>query len=86
MNRTASLNPISRTAIMIAALAFLVRIVFVSVHERPLFSDEVDYDRLGSTLAATGTYSDDGRPTAYRPVGYPGLVAGVYAIGGRRQL
>jgi len=84
MNRTASLNPISRAAIMIAALAFLVRIVFVSVHERPLFSDEVDYDRLGSTLAATGTYSDDGRPTAYRPVGYPGLVAGVYAIGGRR--
>ena len=84
MNRTASPLPISRAAFMIAALAFLVRLVFVSVHERPSFSDEVDYDRLGSTLAATGTYVDDGRPTAYRPIGYPGLVAGIYAIAGHR--
>jgi len=84
MNRTASWIPISRAAIMIAALAFLVRLVFVSVHDRPLFSDEIDYDRLGSTLAATGSYADDGRPTAYRSIGYPAFVAGVYAVAGRR--
>src|SRR5882672_6687626 len=83
MNRTASLAPISRAAIMIAAIAFLVRLAFVSAHERPLFSDEIDYDRLGATLAATGTYSDEGRPTAYRPIGYPGLIAGVYVVAGR---
>ena len=83
MNRTASLAPISLAAIMIAALAFLVRLAFVSAHERPLFSDEIDHDRLGATLAATGTYSDEGRPTAYRPIGYPALIAGVYAVAGR---
>ena len=83
MNQTASLIPISRAAFMIAALAFLVRLVFVSVHERPLFSDEIDYDRLGSTLALTGAYVDDGRPTAYRPIGYPAFIAGIYAVAGR---
>lgn len=83
MNRTESHRWISRSAFMIAALAFLVRLAFVSARERPLFSDEVDYDRLGATLAATGSYSDDGRPTAYRPIGYPAFVAGVYAVAGR---
>lgn len=83
MNRTESLPRISRAAFMIAALAFLVRLAFISGHERPPVSDEIDYDRLGSTLAATGTYTDDGRPTAYRPIGYPALVAGVYAVAGR---
>jgi 4-amino-4-deoxy-L-arabinose transferase-like glycosyltransferase len=82
MNQIASLPRISRAAFMIAALAFLVRLAFVSVHERPLFSDEVDYDHLGSTIAATGAYSDEGRPTAYRPIGYPALIAGVYAVMG----
>jgi len=83
MNRTVSFPRIPRAAFMIAAVAFLLRLAFVSARDRPLFSDEVDYDRLGSTLAATGAYSDEGRPTAYRPIGYPALVAGLYAVGGR---
>ncbi len=83
MNRAESHRWISRSAFMIAALAFLLRLAFVSVRERPLFSDEIDYDRLGGTLAATGSYSDEGRPTAYRPIGYPAFVAGVYAVAGR---
>jgi 4-amino-4-deoxy-L-arabinose transferase-like glycosyltransferase len=83
MNRTGALPRISRAAFIIAALAFLVRLGFVTARERPLFSDEIDYDRLGSTLATTGEYSDDGRPTAYRPIGYPALIAGAYAVAGR---
>jgi len=83
MNRTESFHRISRTALWIAVLAFLLRLAFISARERPLFSDEVDYDRLGWTLAETGRYSDEGHPTAYRPIGYPALVAGIYAVAGR---
>lgn len=72
-----------RAALYLAALALLLRLGFVVTRDRPLFSDEIDYDRLGWTLATTGSYTEDDRPTAYRPIGYPALVAGIYAIAGR---
>ena len=74
----------ARAALLAVAAALLLRLAFVGWHERPLVSDEIDYDRLGWTLATTGTYSDEGHPTAYRPIGYPAVVAGIYAIAGRR--
>ena len=73
-----------RAIVAIAVLALVLRLAFIAARERPLFSDEIDYDRLGWTLAFTGRYTDDGVPTAYRPVGYPALVAAVYSVAGHR--
>lgn len=67
-------------AIVLGALA--LRLAYVSVRDLPLFSDEIDYDRLGRTLAATGRYTDEGVPTGYRPIGYPALVAATYVLFG----
>ena len=66
----------------ILTLALVLRLAFAGVRDRALFSDEVDYDRLARTLAATGTYQQDGQPTAYRTIGYPAFAAGVYAASG----
>ena len=73
-----------RAALVVALLAVLIRLMPISDIERPLFSDERDYDRLARTLAATGRYDDEGRPTAYRPVGYPAMVAAIYCVAGPR--
>ena len=66
----------------IFVLALALRLALITAHERPLFSDEIDYDQLARTMVATGSFSQDGHPTAYRTVGYPAFVAGVYALGG----
>jgi predicted membrane protein len=66
----------------IFAAALLLRLALLLAHPRPLVSDEIDYDRLGWTLATTGTYSAGGHPTAYRPIGYPAVIAAVYSIAG----
>ena len=66
----------------VVAAALLARLVSVAAMDRPLVYDEHDYDALGWTLASTGAYASDGRPTAYRPVGYPAYVAAVYAVAG----
>jgi len=73
-----------RAALIVALLAVLIRLVPLSDAARPPFSDERDYDRLARTLAATGRYDDEGRPTAYRPVGYPAMVAAIYRVAGPR--
>lgn len=74
---------IRRAALLLAVVALILRLGFVAARDRPLISDEIDYDRLGWTLATTGTYTEDGQPTAYRPIGYPAMVAGIYAVAGR---
>jgi hypothetical protein len=75
----------SRRAIVVVALVALVlRLAFVIARDRPPVSDEVDYDRLAWTLATTGRYSDEGVPTAYRPIGYPAFVAAIYSVAGPR--
>lgn len=77
-------SPFSRWApAAVFLLALAVRLVFLGAHPRPLHSDEIDYDRLGWTLANTGRYAEGGHPTAYRPVGYPAVIAAVYALAGR---
>ncbi len=68
---------------VVLALAFALRIGFALWNERPLRSDEIDFERLAWNLAQSGAYSENGRPTAYRPVGYPAFVAAVYRLAGR---
>ena len=70
----------------VVGLAFALRVGFVLAHQRPLFSDERDYDQLGWTLAQTGHYSSETGPTAYRSVGYPAFVALIYSFAGRSPL
>lgn len=72
-----------RWLVAVFALALVIRLAFLAAHPRPLQSDEIDYDRLGWSLAGTGSYSIDGHPTAYRPVGYPAFIAAVYSLAGR---
>ena len=76
-------SPSRRFALLaIVLVALALRLAYVSIRDLPLFSDEVDYDRLGVTLASTGRYSDEGAPTAYRSIGYPALIAATYVIAG----
>ncbi|MCX6135776.1 MAG: hypothetical protein NTU47_18375 [Ignavibacteriales bacterium] len=66
----------------VLALGLVLRVVFIALHERPLISDEREYDTLASTLASTGRYAVDGIPTAYRPIGYPAFVGSLYFVFG----
>jgi hypothetical protein len=75
-----------RAILAIALLALALRLGFVLARDLPLFSDEIDYDRLGRTLASTGRYTDEGAPTGYRAIGYPALVGAVYALAGPRPV
>ena len=72
----------SRLLALALAVGLVARIALALTHG-PLASDEQDYDRLGWTLATTGKYSENGSPTAYRSIGYPAFIAGIYALAGR---
>jgi 4-amino-4-deoxy-L-arabinose transferase-like glycosyltransferase len=67
-------------------VALGVRLVAAVAPSRPLVSDEQEYDALASSLARSGTYSADGRPTAYRAPGYPIFVSCVYRVAGSDPL
>ena len=68
------------------ALGLIVRTLFISLHDRPLISDEREYDQLAYNLAARGIYVYDDTPTAYRPVGYPAIAGAVYSLAGHRPI
>lgn len=80
------LKQLPRTALVILILGLLVRVSFVLIHQRPLVSDERDYHQLAVAFLNTGTYGYDNIPTAYRPIGYPLLIAGVYAVVGEHPI
>lgn len=71
-----------RSLLIIVSLGLIVRTLFVSLHDRPLISDEKEYDYLAFNLTTNGTYAYNDTPTAYRPVGYPAFVSFVYTIAG----
>jgi hypothetical protein len=51
------------------------------------FADEADYLRLSANLKRTGVYSLDAvHPSAYRPPGYPYLLAGLRELGASVQV
>ena len=64
--------------ILVLAVGLSLRIALVAFHERPLISDEREYSALASNLSSTGSYEINGVPTAYRPIGYPAFVGGLY--------
>lgn len=70
--------------LLILALALGLRVGYVLATPgyAPLHDDQ-KYDHLAAAIARTGAYPDlGGRPTAYRPPGYPYLLAGVYRLAG----
>ncbi|MBI2619746.1 MAG: glycosyltransferase family 39 protein [Ignavibacteriales bacterium] len=75
-----------KTLVVIFMLALMLRILFVVIHQRPLFSDQREYDSLAFTLSESGEYQKNGEPTAYRPVGYPMFLAVSYKLFGHRPL
>ncbi len=79
---SSSLREYPRSLLLILILGLLLRILFISFHDRPLFSDEKEYDQLAYNLATKAIYSYDSTPTAYRPVGYPVIVGWIYYVFG----
>jgi len=59
----------------ILATCLIVRLGAVALFHPPLFSDDIDYVALGTSLAHGGGYDLEGHPTAYRPPGYPLILA-----------
>ncbi len=70
---------------LLGSLAFVVVVGLgycISLGTKVRFADEADYLRLSSNLTKTGVYSLDGvHPSAYRPPGYPYLLAGLRELG-----
>ncbi len=75
-----------RLAAALIAVAVVVRLGYVVATPgyTPIHDDHA-YDRLAVAVASTGAYPlDNGRPTAYRPPGYPYVLGGLYALTGAR--
>ena len=75
--------------VLIALLlaAFSLRLAWVLAFQTPPGPDAASYDELGWRLATgQGYVDDDGRPTAYWPVGYPAWLAAVYLVWGHSWL
>jgi 4-amino-4-deoxy-L-arabinose transferase-like glycosyltransferase len=72
--------------LLVLIIGMFLRVFFISVHERPLFSDEKEYDQLAYNLAAKASYTYDTSPTAYRPIGYPAFVSLTYFIFGHHLI
>lgn len=75
-----------RLLLVILAVGLVLRLSVIAFHQRPLISDEKEYDQLALNLSTKGTYSYDSAPTAYRPVGYPAFVGAVYYIAGHHPI
>jgi len=75
-----------RSLLYILALGLILRAAFISFHQRPLISDEREYDRLAYNLASKTAYTYDGTPTAYRPIGYPAFVSVFYFVLGHHPV
>ena len=73
--------------VLILLVAFCLRLGWVLAFQQPPGPDADSYDALGWRLATgQGYVGDDGKPTAYWPVGYPALLAVVYLVWGHSWL
>ena len=74
----------SRGAFFVFAVALLFRLLFVSLTTITPISDAERYAKHAERLLdGHGFTSDEGKPTAYTPPGYPFFLAGVQAVLGR---
>ncbi|MCR4437645.1 MAG: glycosyltransferase family 39 protein [bacterium] len=86
MPRTVRQLLADRVFVVISLLALAARLLFVASLENRLYwpIDENAYDHLARSLVAGNGYVDEqGRATAYRPVGYPAFLALIYLLFGR---
>jgi len=72
--------------LLLVALALVLRLAYLDATPGHVLQyDEHDYDGHAVSIAAGHGFSDTlahGRPTAFRPPGYPYLLAGVYRVAG----
>lgn len=80
------IRTIPRWLLAVLALGLLLRVLFVTFHQRSPVSDEKEYDLLAQGLATTSEYSVHSSPTAYRPIGYPALLGLVYRAAGHHAI
>ena len=72
---------------LIVGVALAIRVVWVVAFQTPPASDAADYDTYGWRLAqGKGYVTSDGTPSAFWPVGYPALLAGIYVVFGHSWL
>jgi 4-amino-4-deoxy-L-arabinose transferase-like glycosyltransferase len=73
-----------RRALLLCMLGagLALRIAAVVLFTPPLFSDDTDYVALGKSLSHAGAYELEGHATAYRPPGYPLLLAASFTLFG----
>jgi 4-amino-4-deoxy-L-arabinose transferase-like glycosyltransferase len=71
----------------VLSLAFVIRVAWILLVPSTPLADFAEYDRLGWGLATQGVYATAlGEPTAYRPPGYPLLLALLYRMVGHQSL
>lgn len=63
-------------------LALFLRLVPLLLFSATQIADAQDYHTLAVALASGDGFSTNGQPTAYRPIGYPLFLAGIYALFG----
>lgn len=73
-----------RTLPAILALALAVRLLMVMLPAPELRSDSLTYDKLAASVLS-GSYSMNGKPTAFVVPGYPVFLAAVYSILGKSE-
>jgi beta-galactosidase len=76
----------SAILLCILGTGLIVRVAAIALFHPPIFSDQIDYVALGRSLAHGGGYSLDGHPTAFRPPGYPLLLAFSFSLFGESLL
>src|SRR4051812_4165110 len=70
-------------ALALLGLGLLLRVGWVLVHQVDPVSDFQTYQRLAANVAEHGDYALlSGKPTAFRPPGWPLLLGGVYVVTG----
>jgi len=89
-NNIASANLVSKrripALIWILLVAAALRLVWVMYSPVLPVSDFEDYRRLAVSIVEGEGYAYHGQPTAYRPVGYPLFLAGVFWLSGSSEM
>ena len=71
-----------RILFYILASAFIIKVILSFVLQSDIRSDSLDYYKIAKSIIDTGSYSMDGKPTAYVVCGYPLFLAGIFEIFG----